>query len=244
MGSTQICRGFTDVQWKELRRRLIHDSTIQNDEDAWKCAITVFERRIEERFLSCIESLQDADSRWDVEVDPNAPADCSSLIKIENGHACVVPGFAVMALCCLLMETLQSFIRRPAPGPQPAGPCRYPKGNCIKQGPTTNQILGEFLQRPSFKGEFSSVKVSKSFVKGIRNGILHNAKTRNWLIWRNEPHGHIVGREGRQHCLNRIEFYEALKKEFNDYVRELHDPLKSDLRRAFIDGMDSVVESC
>lgn len=59
----QICRGFTDEQWKLLRKRL--DA---GDGPAWSCAIDVFSRRIRERFVSCIDALMKADSKLHVSV--------------------------------------------------------------------------------------------------------------------------------------------------------------------------------
>lgn len=67
----QMCRGFTAEQWRGLRGRLG-----TGDEAAWNCAVEVFERRIRERFLSCIEALMDADSRADVDALPGVSADC------------------------------------------------------------------------------------------------------------------------------------------------------------------------
>lgn len=92
---------------RSLQRRLIkRGGANSDDEKAWHCAVEVFDRRIHERFLSCIEALESADSKSDVYVPDDAPADCSTLPEKNDT---VVPGFAIMALCCLLAETLQSF---------------------------------------------------------------------------------------------------------------------------------------
>jgi hypothetical protein len=37
----QICRGFSDEQWRTIRLRLD-----KGDESAWPCAVEIFERRI------------------------------------------------------------------------------------------------------------------------------------------------------------------------------------------------------
>ena len=129
-GTVQICRGFAVAQWKTLHSRLINrDGTNSDDQEAWHCAIEVFERRIRERFLSSIEALEAADSRLDISAPDEAPSDCSSLPK---GKEAVVPGFAIMALCCLLAETLQSFRCRTEMPHRPEARCSYPNGPCIK----------------------------------------------------------------------------------------------------------------
>jgi hypothetical protein len=242
--STQICRGFTDYQWRGLRNRLIQNGVVQNDEAAWDCATKVFEKRITERFLSCIDALQQADSRADVdEVPTGAPPDCSTLPK-DSGVSIVVPGFAIMALCCLLIETLASFREAPTPAGQAGGPCTYPKGNCIRPQPSGGKLIREFLQRTSFKNAFEDSAVAKDFVRGIRDGILHEAETRHWVIWREEPEDRIVNCEGKRYLLNRTAFYQALRSEFDAYLVDLRNPADVKLRARFIKKMDDIAEAC
>lgn len=192
-----------------------------NDEAAWTCAVEVFERRIRERFLSCIEALAVADSWSDRKVQAGAPPDGSTLPE-DNGREIVVPGFAIMALCCLLIETLQSF--------------RKTRG-----GQSSTEVFKEFLQLPAFNGQFSDDGIVKHFVRGIRDGILHDAETRGWVIWRDEPEGRILEREGDGYALNRSEFYRALKTEFEEYLEELRDPGNQERRSRFRDKMDDIV---
>jgi hypothetical protein len=234
----QICRGFTDEQWKALRKRLI-----ENDEEAWRCAVDVFERRIRERFLSCIEALAEADSRSDVEVPAEAPADCSTLPE-DNAGRVVVPGFAIMALCCLLIETLQRFREAPERPAQVVGPCAYPAGPCIREGSfiSTTELFAGFLRLPSFKGEFEDDRVAKSFVRGVRNGILHDAETRRWVIWRDEPEGRIVRPLRDGYALNRSEFYKALNTELGKYLQELRNSASQERRNRFREKMDDVIK--
>lgn len=241
--STQICRGFTDTQWRWLRERLVLNSTVQNDESAWGCAAKVFERRMTERFLSCIDALQKADSRADVYVPIGAPADCSALPDDPEGNT-VVPGFAMMALCCLLIETLSSFRESPTPLEQAGGPCPYPNGNCIRPQPAGGNLIREFLQRPSFNGTFADPDVARDFVRGIRDGILHEAETRRWTISRDRPAARIVGREGKRYRLNRTAFYRALLQEFRAYLGDLGDPRQVQLRTRFVKKMDDIVKAC
>jgi hypothetical protein len=242
--STKICRGFTDDQWRGLKKRLIQNGVVQNDEAAWDCAIKIFERRIKERFLSSIEALEKADSKAaDEEVAIDAPSDCSTLPKDSDTNI-VVPGFAIMALCCLLIETLESFRNSPAQAAQVGGPCTWPDGNCIRPQPLGGKLIREFLKRPSFGEAFTDDKVAKSFVRGVRDGILHEAETRHWVIWREEPKDQIIERAGKRYSLNRTAFVYALRQEFEAYLADLRDSQKEDLRKRFIKKMDNIVKNC
>jgi len=242
---TQICRGFTDEQWKVLRRRLsgANGDTI-NDEAAWCCAVEVFARRIRERFLSCIEALEKGDSQSDVEIPPGSPADCSTLPD-DDGLQVVVPGFAIMALCCLLIETLQSFREVSQAPSSVTGPCSYPTGRCIRpsSSTTTTEHFKKFLRLGSFGGAFTSDTIAKSFINGIRNGILHEAETRKWVIWRNKPKNRILEVRTGGYAVNRTEFHKALKFEFEKYLQELRTPVNRDLRMRFLKKMNDVVKN-
>jgi hypothetical protein len=240
----QICRGFTAEQWTVLRTRLVDkDGTILEDENAWRCAVEVFERRIRERFLSCICALERSDSLADIDVPATAPADCSSLPD-DKCQEIVVPGFAILALCCLLIETLQSFREQRIPSAQPVGPCTYPQGPCIRPEPATNEAFRKFLRLPAFGGAFSSSEVASRFVGGVRNGILHDAETRRWAIWRNEPSGEMVEKEGRGYALNRTAFRQAVTEEFERYLADLRTPENVDLRKRFVEKVDRIVKDC
>lgn len=214
-----------------------------NDEAAWSCAVEVFERRIRERFLSCIEALADADSRLDIEVPPGAPPDCSTLPD-DGGKRVLVPGFAIMALCCLLIETLQAFREAPSRPIQVVGPCLYPNGDCIRPASSTTDLFRSFLRLPAFRGEFDDDEVARSFIRGVRNGILHEAETREWIIWRNEPEGRILAPRGDGYVLNRSEFYSTLKLEFAQYLQELRDPHNAAMRGRFLKKMNDIEKEC
>lgn len=235
----QICRGFSVKQWKELRTRLAN-----GDEKAWHIAVEVFERRVRERFLSSIETLLRADSgpSADVEGLSGAPADGSTLPE-DSAHV-LVPGFAIVALCCLLIETLQSFIEEAPVRPSAVtGPCLFPDGPCIRPPPSsTTDLFKSFLRRPSFAGAFDNEVVATSFVRGVRNGILHEAETRGWVIWRSEPVQGIVEPLEDGLALNRTAFCEAVRKEFDGYLAELRDLKSQRLRDRFLKKMDDIAK--
>ncbi len=209
----QICRGFTVKQWEGLRPQLESDHPA-----AWTCAIEVFERRIRERFLSSIDSLVEADSQLDVCTPMAPPPDCSTLPD-DGGTPVVVPGFAITGVCCLLIETLQSF---------------------REGGESTTDRFKRFLRRPSFRNAFDDDKVATSFVRGVRNGILHNAETRGWMIWREDPPNQIVTSQGDRFILNRAEFYSAVRAEFEQYLAELRNGANEVLRSRFVEKMGDI----
>lgn len=209
----RICRGFTGRQWEGLRPKLD-----DGDSDAWDCAIAVFERRIRERFLTPIDSLVNCDSKHDVESHESDPPDCSTLPD-DGDRRVVVPGFAIMALCCLLIETLQEF---------------------REGGESTAARIRSFLRRGSFESAFDKNKVANSFVDGVRNGILHEAETRRWTIRREDPLDGIVAPDSGGFTVNRTAFYDAVRKEFDQYLADLHDPPDGDLRQRFIAKMDDI----
>lgn len=215
-----LCFGFSTEKWRELAERLGHD------ESAWAEAIDVFERRMKERFFSCIEALEKADTR---PYRTNASA--------AHGAHCV-PGFSIMALCCLLIETLQGFQESGASAAQP-GQCTYPAGPCVKPLPDTTGQFIKFLRRPAFGPAFAEDGIAKSFVRGIRNGILHEAETRKWVIWSEGPRT-LVARVEDGYALNRTMFFEAVKQEFQSYLENLRDPAKGELRNRFKKKMNDI----
>jgi hypothetical protein len=240
-GTVQICRGFNVSQWGKLHTRLISaDGANSDDQGAWQCAMTIFERRIHERFLSCIEALETADSKSQITIPDEAPADCSTLP--EKSEA-VVPGFAILALCCLLAETLQSFRSKVETPKSQEARCLYPDGPCIRVPQTsTTDTFKAFLRRPTFGGAFVDEQIASSFVHGVRNGILHEAETRGWVIRRNRPENQIVAKEGDGYVLNRTRFYRALKDDFEGYLEELRNPESIDLRARFRRKMNDMVK--
>jgi len=215
-----ICFGFSSTDWENLVGRL------DRDETAWAEAISVFERRMKERFFTSIEALIKADTKPDLKPSSAPPdADC-------------IPGFSIMALCCLLVETLQGF-REHTATTGPSGRCRYPAGPCIKPSPDTTGQFIKFLRRPAFRRAFAEDKIAKSFVRGIRNGILHEAETRKWVIWR-QPPSTIVQPLEDGYALNRTMFYEAVKQEFESYLSDLRDSTNAPLRERFKEKMSDI----
>lgn len=196
-----LCFGFSSTDWENLVQRL------DNDEGAWSEAIGMFERRMKERFFTCIDALVEADTKPDLKSSTSPP------------EAHCIPGFSIMALCCLLVETLQGF--RTGTSDQ------------------TKKLFVKFLRRPAFGASFAEDKIAECFVKGMRHGILHEAETRKWVIWREAPSQIAEPREDG-YALNRTFFYEAVKQEFESYLKELRDPSNNELRNRFRKKMGDI----
>lgn len=213
----QICRGYTVRQWRALQPLLDH-----NDEEAWNVAVDVFERRIRERFLTSIEALLAADSgsTADVDVPPRAAPDRSTLPR----SSAVVPGFAIVALCCLLIETLQSFM--------------------VAASGDTQEQFKAFLRRPAFGSAFAVDAVAEGFSRGVRNGIFHEGETRGWVLWREEPAAGLVEPISRNRWrLNRTAFFRAIEREFVGYCAALRSADRA-LRANFRTQMRDMVNKC
>lgn len=87
---------------------------------------------------------------------------------------------------------------------------------------------------------FDDEKVATRFVQDVRNGILHDAETRGWTIWREDPPNRIVATQGNRFILNRTALHLAVRNEFEQYVADLFDPTNEDLRRRFVDKMNKI----
>jgi hypothetical protein len=149
-----------------------------------------------------------------------------------------------MGLCCLLVETLQSFREAADTAAHVAGPCTYPTGSCIRPVTSTAGQFKKFLRLPAFGGEFDDHRIATRFVRGVRDGILHEAETRRCVIWREEPEGRIVEPQGDGYIVNRREFYGALKAEFERYLEELRDAANTALRDRFVKKMNDIEREC
>jgi translation initiation factor 2 beta subunit (eIF-2beta)/eIF-5 len=167
-------------------------------ESDWKTGIDIFIDRIESRFLDMVD-----------------------LIEHET-----YAGFSVMALDCLLIETLEQFYK---------GEKETPAGQ-------SGQYFIDFLTRSPFK-EYFDDDMAKAFFKKIRCGILHQAEIKDDsriliregipLVKKGENGGLIIQRKL---------FHEQLVKAFNEYIELLQDPKKDEPRRKFKIKMDLICQ--
>jgi hypothetical protein len=164
-------------------------------DDDWGIGIEIFEDRIRGRFLNIVGNIQ------------SAP----------------FSGFVVMAIDCLLVETLEQFYR----------------GVPDSVGGSKAFFTNFFERSDVLKKEFTESQ-RELFYDHFRCGILHQAEIKGdslvWkvgqLVWENQP-GSIT--------INRQKFHEILACEFSAYTQKLRDKANfSDLRLRFRTKMDYI----
>lgn len=193
----QIAPNFDTERWKTLS---LDDPTSAD----WNVAISAFESRIRERYL--------------------APADFLVAAEKETRATERRFGFAVLALDCLLVETLGAFLEG------------------LEE--TTNrskEIFCKFLtSRRQFNVAFSQALAEK-FYKEFRCGVLHQAEvggtSKVWSV------GPLVQIDGESIIVNRNEFHARLSAEFTEYLGELRDQSNGQLRSHFRKKMNFIARA-
>jgi len=182
-----IAPGITSHQWCSLSL----DDPQSSD---WNTAITIFRSRIADRFLDPIRLI--------LEAEESVPA--------PNRRF----GFAIMALDCLLVETLQAFA-----------------GGHTSTRNKSKQLFCDFLRtRDGFKQSFSGPR-AENFYYDFRCGILHHAEIgRGSRVWSTGP---LVRETPNGLTVNRTDFHHRLVAEYDAYVEQLRDPTNSQSRRLF-----------
>jgi hypothetical protein len=117
----------------------------------WVNAIDIFHRRIHGRFINVIDKLM---------------------------HDVPSNGFAIMALNCLLVETLHQFVV----GENESGSSQNSRigRNHLGLFPSNNRDIYISFLRGAFPGIFPCHKTAKLFYTDIRCGILHSAQTKGF----------------------------------------------------------------
>lgn len=194
LASTKIASGFTVEDYRSRRETL--DATSAESAE-WNDVRGAFRRRIEERFLRPIDRLLE-----------NRPSEA------------ITPGFAVLALDCLLIDTLQAFR----------------EGRAFSSEQSVARSFGSFLKGARFA--CFSRRDRSDFFRQVRSALLHNGETRgNWIVRRGRSEMLTRTDEGR--VLDRTLFHRAIVEEFEDYLREL-EVEASETRERFLRRMDAI----
>lgn len=126
----------------------------------------------------------------------------SSKKKVNEYSLLYKNGFSVMANCCLLIETIETFYR----------------GWSNSNSKSESAFMKFFTRDKNFR-EFSTNDLPTIFYKNIRCGILHQGETtRGWRITRDEGKN-IVDIATKE--INATKFMLRLKQSLVDYKTEL-----------------------
>ena len=123
-------------------------------------------------------------------------------------------GFVVLAIDCLIVETIQQF-----------------KEGVTDEKVKSGAIFKRFLEGTYFQPDFD-VQAREAFYGDIRCGLLHQAEAkRMWLIRRKQKSllQEIVSSEGG-YIIDVLRFHAALLRSFNEYLKDLTEPANSALR--------------
>jgi hypothetical protein len=134
-------------------------------------------------------------------------------------------GFSTMAICCLMIETLQSFR----------------KGLPDTRGQTRNVFLDFFRENRNF--QLNNDCLRESFYEGVRCGILHQAETTGgWKICRA---GELISVEEK--TINATEFLREMRKVLENYCKDLKRSEwdeKNGLWHNFLQKMETIIKNC
>jgi hypothetical protein len=156
-----------------------------NSPEAWSKAADMVRDRLEGRFLAFA-------SRF-----------------LTSDHS----GFVVLAVDCLLTETIQQFM----------------DGVTNGHG-QSEKLVKRFLEGTHFQPDFDAA-ARTAFYQDIRCGLLHQAEARRmWLIRRRQPAllQKVVAGEG--YIIDVERFHVALQASFDDYLKLVAQPASEALR--------------
>ena len=133
-------------------------------------------------------------------------------------------GFAAMALCCLLIETLMQF-REGLP--------MTPSGENL-------DYYKDFLKQQI--GEVFNTQKASRFYKDIRCGILHSAQTKNGSCLTFDTN-YVVQIQGNGVMMVNVQgMYDVIDGYFERYCTELVNTQNVTLRKNFINKMDDITK--
>lgn len=180
------------------------------DSRDWIFAVNIFLDRIRGRFLIPIEKIVNS-SDWEVSE---------------------FSGFIVIAIDCLLIETLNQFYR----------------GENETTGKHSNAFWEFFHRSKFFQKEIKTEPEAEIFYRHFRCGILHQAQTKRLSRIRIDMPAMVQeskkGDLSAGFTIDRNKFHQALLDEIDDYEKRLKsptDPSDYDLRINFLRKMSFIV---
>ena len=190
-----IAPGVTDEEYKQL-------SLENNQSNNWDRAVEIFKTRIASRYLEPVDLL----------------------IKKDNDRSPIDRkyGFTILAIDCLLIETLQSFR----------------EGLTDTKGKSKDMFINFLTQRESFRDDFKKDDAER-FYCDISCGILHQGEIMLdsilWSVWS------VKGKDFNDTpYFNRTKIHEFIKREVDLYCEELRNNNKLNNRKNFRTKMDFI----
>jgi hypothetical protein len=121
-------------------------------------------------------------------------------------------GFVVLAIDCLVAETIQQFSEGIEYSKNPGG------------------VFKRFLGRSQFRPYFTPETVREDFYSDIRCGLLHQAEAKNqWRVRRDQEK--LLTRVGTGYVINVLLFHAAIKTTLDNYLSELLRPEENESRK-------------
>jgi hypothetical protein len=131
-------------------------------------------------------------------------------------------GFVVLALDCLLAETIQQFLLGKTSG----------RGK-------SREYITLFLSGDRFQPHFDE-QARKHFYEDIRCGLLHQAEAKEMWLVRRGGASMLQILNGRGYIIDVKLFHRAMHETLEDYFQQLVDPEKSTLRANLWKKMDHI----
>jgi hypothetical protein len=193
-GVMQIAPGIDSSEWAGLQL----DDPLSKD---WEKAISAFKSRIYSRFIEPADVL--------VSIDENKPATARRF------------GFAILAIDCLVVETLGAF----------------QEGLKNTDGKSKATFAKFLSTSPGFRQHFTRRR-AEDFYREFRCGILHQAeiagKGKVWSV------GELVHEFSGRLTVNRTKFHQQLKSDMETYIATLRDAKNTKLRSNFRKKMNFI----
>jgi hypothetical protein len=132
-------------------------------------------------------------------------------------------GFVVLAVDCLLAETIQQF-----------------RDGVTNGRGRSEEMVKKFLEGAPFQPDFDA-NARKAFYLDIRCGLLHQAEAKNmWLIRRRQPALLQKVADGQGYIIDVERFHAGLQGSLNDYLNLISQPTSSVLRSNLWKKMDKI----
>lgn len=188
----RIAGNLTTKDWNSL-----YLSNPEDDTQPWGEAAAIFRFRIQKRFVEPADVL--------IEVDQTRAREAETIKRPEDAPTF---GFAIMALDCLLVETLQGAIEG----------LRDHRGRSSK-------LVADFLtSTESFRCYFKERQWATEFYSEVRSNLLHAGATSKRVRINAFQGTPLLRYENGILEINRTDFHKALVGEFEKYIQSIVAP--------------------